>query len=69
MTHTLLAGAFSPGEGFMASISLSKALESENLKNKAEQPLRGRFAERHFPTCKLYERRVIWELLAPGSIN
>lgn len=53
----------------MASIRLSKALESENLKNKAEQPLRGRFAERDFPTCKLYERRVIWELLAPGSRN
>ena len=40
-----------------------------NSKNKAEQPLRGRFAERHFTTCKLFQTQVIWEPLAPGSRN
>ena len=40
-----------------------------NSKNKAEQPLRERFAERDFPTCKLFERQVIRELLAPGRRN
>lgn len=63
------AGAIFQGEGFIASSDSQRGPQIRNFKNKAEQTLRGRFAERDFPTCKLFEKLVIWELLAPGSRN